>query len=393
MIKKIRLQNLLSFSDMELELRNLNVLIGPNGSGKSNLIEALSLLQALPADIGEPIRRGGGIDEWMRKGTQTGGQCSIEASLGEYDPIGAARIDPRKALEHALRYSLHLQGADGRYSIASEWLKEEPLLYPSTFLFDVKDGRGTVLQQSDKQLVLASARQSVLSEVRGTEEFPEITRLGQQFAAIRLYREWGSGGRASARAFQPADQPVDFLEEDATNLALVLQNTFINSSGDKTLNEEFSRFFERFQRFGVSIFGNQVLLYMHEQGPGDPISATRWSDGMIRYLCLLAILCHPKPPGLICIDEPDLGLHPDIMPHLARLIKSASERTQIIITTHSAELVDEFTDESESVVVCERDFDGATQMERQDPGQLKEWLEKYTLGDLWRRGEIGGNPF
>jgi predicted ATPase len=186
---------------------------------------------------------------------------------------------------------------------------------------------------------------------------------------------------------------VDFLEEDTTNLPLVLQNTFISSSAQGSLNGEFKRFYQRFQRLTVSIFGNQVLLNMHEEGLEEPISAARWSDGMIRYLCLLAILCHPKPPSLICIDEPELGFHPDILPDLGRLIKEASERTQLIITTHSKQLVDEFSDDPAAVVVCERDFDGATRMERLDAERLKEWLERYTLGELWEKGEIGGDLY
>ena len=132
---------------------------------------------------------------------------------------------------------------------------------------------------------------------------------------------------------------------------------------------------------------------MHEEDLPEPIPATRWSDGMIRYLCLLAILLHPNPPPLICIDEPELGFHPDIMPDLARLIKSCAERTQVIITTHSRDLVDEFSDDPEAVVVCERDFDGATRMTRQEKAKLDEWLERYTLGKLWEKGEIGGNPY
>ena len=114
------------------------------------------------------------------------------------------------------------------------------------------------------------------------------------------------------------------------------------------------------------------------------------SDGTLRYLCLLAILCHPNPPPLVCLEEPELGLHPDILPKLADLLREASERCQLIVTTHSDTLVDALTDTPESVVICEKES-GQTRMKRLDKEELSHWLEKYRLGELWSSGEIGGN--
>ena len=109
-----------------------------------------------------------------------------------------------------------------------------------------------------------------------------------------------------------------------------------------------------------------------------------------RYLCLLAILCHPDPPWLVCVEEPELGLHPDILPGITDLLCEASERCQLIVTTHSEVLVDALTDTPESVVVCER-FDGQTTLKRLQKDELGRWLERYRLGELWSKGQIGGN--
>ncbi len=117
--------------------------------------------------------------------------------------------------------------------------------------------------------------------------------------------------------------------------------------------------------------------------------ATRLSDGTLRYLCMLALLCHPAPPPLICIEEPELGLHPDIIPTLAELMKEASSRCQLIITTHSDILVDAMTDQPESVLVAEKTETGTT-LTRLNSEKLQPWLEKYRLGQLWTQGEIGG---
>ncbi len=110
----------------------------------------------------------------------------------------------------------------------------------------------------------------------------------------------------------------------------------------------------------------------------------------MRFLCLLAILCHPSPPPLICIEEPELGIHTDIIPIIADLLKEASNRTQLIVTTHSEALVDELTQTPETVLVCEK-REGRTRLQRLESKDLKVWLEKYSLGELWRKGEIGGN--
>ena len=131
-------------------------------------------------------------------------------------------------------------------------------------------------------------------------------------------------------------------------------------------------------------------MFVGEKGLREPVPATHLSDGTLRYLCLLTILCHPNPPPLICIEEPELGMHPDIIPTIAEMLVEASTRTQLIVTTHSDTLIDALNDTPESVVVCEKDENG-TSMKRLDKKELAKWLEKYTLGQLWREGEIGGN--
>jgi predicted ATPase len=115
------------------------------------------------------------------------------------------------------------------------------------------------------------------------------------------------------------------------------------------------------------------------------------SDGTLKFLALLAALLEPKPPPLMCIEEPELGLHPDALQMVAEVLVEASQGTQLIVTTHSEALVDALTDYPESVLVCERDFDNGTQMKRVPKKKLKLWLERYKLGELWRKGEIGGS--
>jgi predicted ATPase len=104
---------------------------------------------------------------------------------------------------------------------------------------------------------------------------------------------------------------------------------------------------------------------------------------------LLAVLCDPSPPPLVCIEEPELGLHPDIIPKVADLLIDASERTQLIVTTHSDILVDAMTEQPDAVLICEK-HNGQTKIRRLNSEKLQEWLNEYRLGELWISGELGG---
>jgi len=139
----------------------------------------------------------------------------------------------------------------------------------------------------------------------------------------------------------------------------------------------------------VRVQGTHLQIAIVEEG-GFSVSAYRLSDGTLRWLALLAILLNPTPAPVTCIEEPELGLHPDIIPTLADVLRDASTRTQLIVTTHSQSLVECFSDDPESVCVCEK-VDGATEIKRLEADRLKVWLSDYSLGQLWASGQIGGN--
>jgi predicted ATPase len=149
------------------------------------------------------------------------------------------------------------------------------------------------------------------------------------------------------------------------------------------------RFYEPFKSLEIRVIGTHLQIAIEERD-GFSTSAYRLSDGTLRWLALLAILLNPNPAPVTCIDEPELGLHPDMMPTLADLLRDTSARTQLIVTTHSTGLVDAFSDDPEAVCVCEK-VDGATKIQRLSSERLAVWLEDYGLGRLWASGEIGGN--
>jgi predicted ATPase len=232
--------------------------------------------------------------------------------------------------------------------------------------------------------------QSVLSQRKDPDQYPEVTYLGDQYGRFRLFREWSLGRYAAPRRPQSTDLPSDFLQEDAANLALILNDLEHRSGLRRSLVDRLKEADESIEDFSTKVIGGTIQLFLHFAGLRSPVPATRLSDGTIRYLCLLAVLCHPVPPPLVCLEEPELGLHPDLLPGLADLLIEASHRMQLIVTTHSDTLVDGLTKVPEAVVVCEK-REGSTEMSRKSSSELSVWLSDFGLGQLWRRGEIGGN--
>ena len=204
-----------------------------------------------------------------------------------------------------------------------------------------------------------------------------------------VFTDLQTNRKAEMRKPQFPDAPNSFLDEDGGNLALVLNDLEHRGDTKDKIVENLKKFNPRIKDYSIRILGGTVQLFIREEGLEIPISAMRLSDGTLRYLCLLAILCHPEPPPLICIEEPETGLHPDILPTIAELMIEASQRTQLIVTTHSDILVSAFSEYPEAVLVCEKDEDG-THFKRLEKDKLKAWLKEYELGDLWLRGEIGG---
>lgn len=388
LLHRIVLKQLLSFDEqgIDLPLRPLNVLIGPNGSGKSNLIESLSLFQSAPGELASTVRDGGGIGDWLWKGERRA-TASIEVLVE----------NPLPNAQKKLRHTIEFTESSQRLELVGEIIEEE---FPRDqtesvpyFFYQFQNNHPVInVQEEGTPRSLkredVDPEKSILAQRKDPDRYPEITYLADSFSRIRIYREWVFGRYTAPRQPQKADKRNDFLDEDCANLGLVLNAIRRHIDAKQEILDNLKALYPAVQDFDVIIEGGTVQVFLQEGKFNIP--ATRLSDGTLRYLCLLAILCHPKPPPLICIEEPELGLHPDVLVNVGKLLKEASKRTQLIVTTHSDVLVDCMSDEPEDVIVCEKNG-AASEMRRLKRDDLKEWLEKYSLGQLWRRGEIGGN--
>ena len=390
-LQSLKLDGVLSFPPgaEAIPLTPLNVLIGPNACGKSNLVEAVELLHATPTAFAAAIRDGGGVQEWLWKGKEANGRAAIEALVQ-----GSKKVPN-------LRYRLTFAPSGQRTEVLDEAIEEIEKRYPhakDVFFYyrfqrgrpvlNIRDTSGDYTRRTLKREELVPD-ESVLSQRKGSDVYREVTWLGQQFARIQTFREWSFGRYAPLRQPQPADLPTDVLLPDARNLGLIL-NELEHSDAAAEFNRLLSRFLPRYQRFSTRVQGGTVQFYIHETGLKAPVPATRLSDGTIRFMAMLALLLSPSPPPLLCMEEPELGEHPDAVSLLADLLVEASNRTQLIVTTHSDALISALTDHADSVLVCE--YRGGTVLRRVEPAKLEYWLEKYRLGEIWRIGELGGNP-
>ncbi|HSB08484.1 MAG TPA: AAA family ATPase [Blastocatellia bacterium] len=389
LLRSIKPANLLSFGPETpaLSLQTLNIFIGPNGSGKSNLIEALALMRATPVapqatsngDVRGVIRRGGSAQEWIWQGAKNQ-PATVELVIN--NPKG------KQPLRHLFGFLADAQG----FRLYDERVEDEAPVGDAAephFYYQFQRGRLVVNTRREKRKLHGEMNRelSILAQLREPQLYPEITYLATIYEKWPIYREWTFGRNTIYREPQNADMRNDRLEEDFSNLGLFLSRLRRTPKAKTAITKGLQDLYEGVTDFELIVQGGTVQVFLSE---GDfSIPATRLSDGTLHYLCLMAILYDPQPPPLICIEEPELGLHPDILPKLADHLVRASARTQLIVTTHSDILVDAMTEHPEAIVVCEK-HDGKTEMRRLKKEELMVWLDKYRLGELWTRGHIGG---
>lgn len=397
LITSVQAQGVFSFSpdSAPLALRSLNVLIGPNGAGKSNLIEIFELLRAAPIDLLQAIREAGGVDDILWKGKSVLRSASIKIDYRYY----AQDTDFVAHSKHVERpYYLAFSSENGYPQIIHEVIGPYPDNFPQVspgVSYAFQFGSPVIFNQQIGNHALIGKEsfrvdQSILSQRKDPTSFPELYWLSDHvFGRIQTFREWTFGRGTAVRRAQATDLPTDYLLPHGANLALVLAE--ILHKDDAQFNELMRRFLPRFKRLTTRVVAGAMTYYLHEGGLSEPISSYRMSDGTLRFLALLAVLLAPTPPSLLCIEEPELGLHPDAVALMAELLVEVSQRTQLVVTTHSDTLVSALSAHVDSVVVCEN-LGAGTVMERLDADRLKVWLDKYKLGEIWRMGELGGNP-
>ena len=366
LIRRLYLDGFLSFSpgSEPFELRPLNVLIGSNGSGKSNVIEALGLLAASSRDLGQAIGARDGPIEWLWKGEPPVVEARIEAELDRSSAPNRRRLRCRLALGPIQARLELLDEAAGEMESGPD--EAHPYWY-----YQLDQGRPVTFGRT-----------------ANTQQYREVAGVRRAFSDIRTLSEWVPGRKTPRPDVSWGAHFGERMFTDGQETAVL--NQMIHS-GDTGFNDLLKRFYPGFERLAICDANGTKGLCLHEVGFEAPIPVARMSGGTLRFVALLATLLSPSPPPLVCVEGPERGLHPDAAGLLGEVLADASRRMQLVVTTHSSALVSALSDQPGAVVACER-LGSATSLRRLDRGRLADWLDEYSLGDLWGMGVLGANP-
>jgi predicted ATPase len=349
----------------KLKLGAINVVIGPNGAGKSNFIEVFAILHAIrKGHLQKYVAGAGGAEKVLHFGSKVTKQIHLEISFQDQEGMH--------------RYKLDLMPAAGDELIpVSEWVYfSDKAQYPDS------PECVEVISRIGKEAGISAARGSIAAYV------------SQHLGNWRIYHVHDTSSNSPMK--KTADLNDNrYLRPDGSNIAPFLyylreKNEAAYSLIRRTV-QRVAPFFDDFQLEPLKLNPNKILLEWKHRGSEAYFDASSLSDGTLRFIVLTTLFLQPDAdwPSVILVDEPELGLHPYAITMLASLIKQASVKTQVIISTQSPFLLDHF--QPEDVLVADR-VDGATQFTRLDSAKLSGWLEDYSLGQLWEKNEFGGRP-
>jgi len=350
-----------------LELGSINVLIGPNGSGKSNLISFFQLLNyAMTEGLQRHVQTLGFADSFLYLGAKTTARICGELVFVTQRGTNSYRFTLVPAAGDILIYS------------------GESLLFQAN---DHPQPITATLDPGGKESALLTVTSPPLNIAQMTTA---------RFVKNRLSRK---------RVFQFHDTSMEARFRKA---ALLSDNRYLRSDGGNLgavlyrLQQEKSAFYRRitlqlrrmipgFQDFVLEPEGNHVLLRWRGHDPQYIFGPHQLSDGSLRLMALTTLFLQPPEdlPDMIIVDEPELGLHPEAEAQLAGLARSVSSQCQVLLATQSASFVDNF--DPENIIVCQMEG-GASTFHRLLKAELETWLEDYTLGEVWRKNVIGGQP-
>jgi predicted ATPase len=364
-IKRLTIEGFKSIRKLEdFELRSLNVLIGANGAGKSNFVEFFRLLRELIAQrLQTFVNTTGGADAYLYLGPKVTSQIvgKLRFGINGYD----FRLVPAEGnwLIFAEETTVYFgPSAPVRYRLGSG--------HPEAKLKDRKDDPGK------------------MGAAHGVAYY-----VYDAVSSWVVYHFHDTSATAGVRRQGPINDN-EYLRPTAENLAAFLYRVSQTNAGSYAKIRDVVRlaapFFDDFKLRPVPTNPELIQLEWLQRDSDYPFRASQLSDGTLRFMCLATALLQPSPPPTMLFDEPELGLHPYALTLLASLFQQvARQYRQVIVSTQSAQLLNEF--DPEDVVVVER-TQGESAFRRLDSTQLAGWLEEYTLGELWQKNVLGGGP-
>ncbi len=349
---------------MDFELKDINILIGANGAGKSNFISFFKFLKYVV---------GGSMQSYI---AQKGGAESFLYFSKKKSPNMAQGIMIKDS-DLFVRYMFTLIPTNN-----------------DSFIFENESVKFNFIDSYPWKMLPAKSRpdvyESELTKFDRNEKGDGVIK--RYLDTLRIYHFHDTSDTAIVKGFCEIDDN-ERLREDASNLAAFLfylqkQHPVHFGRIEKTIRMV-APFFDRFNLRPSPNSPERIRLEWREVGSDKYFNAHHLSDGTIRMICLATLLQQPDLPATIIIDEPELGLHPFALNILGGLVRTASQKTQLLISTQSVTFINNFS--PDDVIVVERS-NGQSEFRRLDAKQLENWLEEYTLGEIWEKNIIGGRP-
>lgn len=358
----ITVQGFKSIKSIEkLELRPINVIVGSNGAGKSNFIGVFSFLNAIrDGRLQDYVAKAGGTDRILFFGSKVTDKIHIQISFDE----------------ETRQYQIDLEATDINTLIPVDEIN---------YFWDEARRRGKkidFLHWVGYEAGISKIKDSSASYVR------------QHLAGWRIYHFHDTSINSPMKKTGKINDNR-FLRPDGANLAAFLY--LLRSKHEREYSlirravQQVAPFFDDFELEPLALNEETIRLEWKHKQSEDYFDVSSLSDGSLRFIALATLLLQPVAlrPSVILINEPELGLHPYAIALFASLVKQASVQTQVILSTQSALLLDNF--EPEDVLVADL-VDGGTQFRRLSTKALEVWLDEYSLGQLWEKNEIGGRP-
>ena len=397
MIKELIVRDFFSFKgEHTIELNTgVNILVGVNGSGKTSFLNAITMLY-------EGIA-GGGLSSLFR---QWGSYNAIVNACGEvkpdcfsvtyvFDADVLRKVVSASPFKKDVYYKITVFpiGDGTNYTLCETLYSEDNKGKKKTFSYlefrngigqiSVRTKRGIEVEKYDDGML--SAQELVLRQITDPQRYLPSFVVREAISAIAGYSKFNFD-----QVRQPADaNDVKRLISTGENLSHLLSNLNNNYTFQyEKIIECLSDINPNFTGIGYNVFGSRLYLSLREKNLSHAIDALHMSDGTLKYLLLLSIFHNPQRGTLVCVDEPESCLHPDMIRSVAKMMKRAAMTSQIIVATHSALLLNAF--ELDDILVFEKNDKNETQIIRYSEDDFGDREDELLPGQLWLNGEIGG---
>lgn len=397
MLKSIHLKNFFSFEDQKIGLHpKVNFLIGINGSGKSNLLKAIKILKEGIRGIGLKdliLHEWGGFDAIKFFGNEEN-RILLEF---EFD-FQVIQNFGFKFTENIFYQIEIIKSGISNYSINEKvYLPREQ---KNDWLYlDFENGKGVINEKADEEYRKSrvhlvryenfDSQELVLGEINDPDRYFAVSTLKKAIQNLGFYDTFNTNvGSEIRKPIIPTS--AQRLSPKGENLTQILNTLKINDKNNfKNILESLVKVNPKFIGFDFNFIGGNIELMLEEKKFNKSIPISNISDGTLKFLCLLSIFLNPNRGNIVCLDEPTLGLHPDMIFQISSLIDNSQDFGQLLISTHSEQLLNFF--DFENVRVFEKNENNATFVKSFTQEDFEGWYDEFSLGQMWRKGDLGGN--